>query len=224
MTDLNSTRISDLQEADVVVVSETLFGSQIYWNNLSHLGGTREIVSEPTGGRFFQSCLSETLENLKKHVEILTDEDGGAGSMQEAITETKGKLERAESARQLQTKQLKGAAYAKKHASEGAKKEEDDDSEDFSLPPPKKKRLSSGKAKAEKMHGGDVWKLSSDASDDWTQMHCPPLHMFYWRQRVIDESTYLGGQEQLAVGTIKSHSTWVLSGTPPVANFTEIKS
>ncbi|KAI7944694.1 hypothetical protein MJO28_010389 [Puccinia striiformis f. sp. tritici] len=201
MTDLNSTRISDLQEADVVVVSETLFGSQIYWNNLSHLGGTREI-----------------------HVEILTDEDGGAGSMQEAITETKGKLERAESARQLQTKRLKGAAYAKKHASEGAKKEEDDDSEDFSLPPPKKKRLSSGKAKAEKMHGGDVWKLSSDASDDWTQMHCPPLHMFYWRRRVIDESTYLGGRERLAVGTIKSHSTWVLSGTPPVANFTEIKS
>ncbi|KAH9459035.1 hypothetical protein Pst134EA_019185 [Puccinia striiformis f. sp. tritici] len=144
--------------------------------------------------------------------------------MQEAITETKGKLERAESARQLQTKRLKGAAYAKKHASEGAKKEEDDDSEDFSLPPPKKKRLSSGKAKAEKMHGGDVWKLSSDASDDWTQMHCPPLHMFYWRRRVIDESTYLGGRERLAVGTIKSHSTWVLSGTPPVANFTEIKS
>ncbi|POW22441.1 hypothetical protein PSHT_01345 [Puccinia striiformis] len=182
MTDLNSTRISDLQEADVVVVSETLFGSQIYWNNLSHLGGTREI-----------------------HVEILTDEDGGAGSMQEAITETKGKLERAESARQLQTKRLKGAAYAKKHASEGAKKEEDDDSEDFSLPPPKKKRLSSGKAKAEKMHGGDVWKLTGD------------------EELLMNLPTW-GGRERLAVGTIKSHSTWVLSGTPPVANFTEIKS
>ncbi|KAA1132444.1 hypothetical protein PGTUg99_009453 [Puccinia graminis f. sp. tritici] len=224
MTDLNSTRISDLQEADVVVVSETLFGSQIYWNNLSHLGGTRDIINEPTGGRFFQSCLRETLESLKKHVEVLIDEDGGAESMQEAIAETKAKLERAETARQLQTKRLKGAAYAKKYASEGAKKEDGDESEDSDSPPPKKKKLSNGKAKAEKMHGGDVWKLNSDAQEDWTKMHCPPLHMFYWRRRVIDEYTYLGGRERLAVGTIKSYSTWVLSGTPPVANFTEIKS
>ncbi|PLW39290.1 hypothetical protein PCASD_05314 [Puccinia coronata f. sp. avenae] len=224
MTDLNSTKISHLQEADVVVVSETLFGSQIYWNNLSHLGGTREIASEPTGGRFFQSCLNEALENLKQHVEILIDEDGGAEAMQDAITATKAKLERAENARQLQTKRLKGAAYAKKYASEGATKNDDDLSESSDSPPPKKKKLSSGKAKAEKIHGGDVWKLNSDANDDWTQMHCPPLHMFYWRRRVIDEYTYLGGRERLAVGTIKSYSTWVLSGTPPVANFTEIKS
>jgi hypothetical protein len=133
MTDLNSTRISDLQEADVVVVSETLFGSQIYWNNLSHLGGTRDIINEPTGGRFFQSCLSETLESLKKHVEVLIDEEGGAESMQEAIAETKAKLERAETARQLQTKRLKGAAYAKKYATEGAKKEDGDESENVGL-------------------------------------------------------------------------------------------
>jgi hypothetical protein len=129
MTDLNSTKISHLQEADVVVVSETLFGSQIYWNNLSHLGGTREIASEPTGGRFFQSCLNEALENLKQHVDILIDEDGGAEAMQDAITATKAKLERAENARQLQTKRLKGAAYAKKYASEGATKNDDDLSE-----------------------------------------------------------------------------------------------
>lgn len=227
MTDLNSTRIIDLQEADVVVVSETLFGSQIYWNNLSYLGGTREIVNDPTGGRFFVSCLNETLGNLQKHVEILTSEDGGTESMKEAISETKSKVERVENAREVQSKRLKGAAYMKKHASESTKKDDDeeDSEESDDSPPAKKKKLSSGQAKAEKFHGGDVWKLnSSDVKRDWREMHCPPLHMFYWRRRVIDEYTYLGGRGRSAVGNIKSWSTWVLSGTPPVANFTEIKS
>ncbi|WAQ81418.1 hypothetical protein PtA15_1A759 [Puccinia triticina] len=46
--------------------------------------------------------------------------------------------------------------------------------------------------------------------------------LYSWRRGVIDEYTYLGGRERLAVGTIKSCSTWVLSGKTPVANFTEI--
>jgi hypothetical protein len=49
--------------------------------------------------------------------------------MPDAIT-ANAKVERAENARQLQTKRLKGAAaYAKKYFSEGATKDDDDQSE-----------------------------------------------------------------------------------------------
>jgi hypothetical protein len=42
---------------------------------------------------------------------------------------TKAKVEGAENARQLQTKRLKGAAYAKKYSAEGATKDDYDQSE-----------------------------------------------------------------------------------------------
>lgn len=45
-----------------------------------------------------------------------------------------------------------------------------------------------------------------------------------WHRRVVDEYTYLSGTVRTAVGGIQSYSTWILSGTPPVANFAEIKS
>ncbi|KAI8447819.1 hypothetical protein BY996DRAFT_4592428 [Phakopsora pachyrhizi] len=224
MNDLNSTTIEDLQDADVVVASETLFSSGIYWKNLSSLSGTREIPSDPNGGRFFECCLRESLSNLRKHVSILTDEDGGTQKMQTAIAEAQSELHQAEkNAAKIQSKRLKGAAYHKEHS--GKQKKEDTDSDDSDAPPSKKSKKNSGAASnSSKAHDNDVWRLKNGARKNWNQMHCPPLHMFHWRRRVIDEYTYLGGRERLSVGSIKSWSTWVLSGTPPVANFTEIKS
>ncbi|MBW0476709.1 hypothetical protein O181_016424 [Austropuccinia psidii MF-1] len=224
MSDLNSTRISDLQSADVVVVSETLFGSPNYWNNLAFLGGAKDIVNDPNGGRFFEACLRETLTNLRKHVEILTSEDGGVNVMQEAIAKAQEELNQTATTSKPQTKRLVGAAYAQRYSGLNECQDDESEDEDSDAPPAKKAKISSRKSMAVKHHGGDVWKFNSDAKDDWSQMHCPPLHMFHWRRRVIDEYTYLDGRARLAVGTIHSWSTWVLSGTPPVANFTEIKS
>ncbi|EGG01261.1 uncharacterized protein MELLADRAFT_79036 [Melampsora larici-populina 98AG31] len=235
MTDLNSTKICDLQEADVVVVSETIFGSQIYWSNLAMLAGTRDIVSDEKGGRFFKACLHDTLKKLRKHVEILKSKAGGSSALHQAMQDAQNDLANMKNTKQVQSTRLKGAAYAKKHASETAEsgdeeeeeeEEEEEDSDDSDDRPAKKAKVGTAKSQAirSKVQTGDAWKLKTAAKDDWTQMHCPPLHMFYWNRRTIDEYTYLSGREQLAVGTIHSWSTWILSGTPPVANFTEIKS
>ncbi|KAH9824209.1 hypothetical protein DFH28DRAFT_1216462 [Melampsora americana] len=233
MTDLNSTKICDLQAADVVVVSETIFSSQVYWSNLAMLAGTRDIISDEKGGRFFKACLHDTLKNLRKHVEILKSEAGGPGALHQAMQDAQDMLANMKTAKKVQSTRLKGAAYAKKHAFEDAEgsdeeeeEEEEEDSDDSDERPAKKAKVGTAKSQAirSKVQTGDVWKLKTEAEDDWTQMHCPPLHMFYWNRRTIDEYTYLSGREQLAVGTIHSWSTWILSGTPPVANFTEIKS
>ncbi|KAG0146890.1 hypothetical protein CROQUDRAFT_656689 [Cronartium quercuum f. sp. fusiforme G11] len=240
MTDMNSTTIADLQEADVVVVSETLFSSQIYWSNLAMLAGTRDIVNDEKGGRFFKACLRDTLEGLRKHISILKSKNGGSKALHQAMQDAQAKLAKVPTVKKLQSKRLKGAAYMKKHASETAEDDDDEEEEEEEEQeeegeeesdsdgerPSKKAKVGTGKAQAfqAKIKSGDVWKLRTDARDDWTKMHCPPLHMFYWHRRTIDEYTYLGGRERTAVGTIHSWSTWVLSGTPPVANFTEIKS
>lgn len=46
--------------------------------------------------------------------------------------------------------------------------------------PSKKAKVGNGKAQATnaKIASRDPWKLLSDAKKDWTQMQCPPLHMF----------------------------------------------
>ncbi|TRM57945.1 hypothetical protein BD626DRAFT_513398 [Schizophyllum amplum] len=64
----------------------------------------------------------------------------------------------------------------------------------------------------------DPWKLGSpQVRKDWKQMKAPPLEMFHFARKVIDEYTYLDGK-------VLSLRIWVLSGTPPVHNFAALKT
>lgn len=132
MSHMNSTTIEDLQEADVVVVSETLFGSQLYWSNLAMLAGNRDIVNDANGGRFFKACLQDTLKKLRKNVKLLTSKSGGSKALHQAMLDAQAKLADTSNAAQLQSKRLKGAAYLKKHASKDAGEEDEDEEEEES--------------------------------------------------------------------------------------------
>ena len=59
-------------------------------------------------------------------------------------------------------------------------------------------------------------------------MKCPPLEIFHWKRVVIDEFHYLAEKADRArvytlVLGLKSTFRWCLSGTPPHANFNDIK-
>lgn len=74
-------------------------------------------------------------------------------------------------------------------------------------------------------HDTDPWKLKSAAvRRDWTQMCSPPLEMFHFARKVIDEYTYLEGKVHSMVTKLSADRQWVLSGTPPIHNFSELKT
>ncbi|KAF8892236.1 hypothetical protein BD779DRAFT_1511770 [Infundibulicybe gibba] len=80
-------------------------------------------------------------------------------------------------------------------------------------------------AKKQKRTDSDPWKLESRAvQKDWTQMRAPPLEMFHFTRKVVDEYTYLDGKVHSLVTRIAAERQWVLSGTPPIHDFEALKT
>lgn len=80
-------------------------------------------------------------------------------------------------------------------------------------------------SKKKRREDSDPWKLKSAAvKKDWSQMKAPPLEMFHWARKVVDEYTYLDGKVLSMVTRVSADRLWVLSGTPPIHDFLALKT
>lgn len=226
-TDLNKTSIQQIMDADILVVASTLFKSDKYLSNLASFAASN---TPPTSeGRRFNAWQKIALADLKDQVDDLRG--GGAEFVRSKIDERAKKLEREEIGEAfVQTKRLIGKAYveAKEKGQAGAKRkraasDESDPSGETSS------ASASGRAKKSKVMTtrveGDPWKLKSNAVQrDWKKMQAPPLEMFHFDRLVVDEYTYLKGQIHAGITCLKSKFRWVLSGTPPLDDFADVKT
>ncbi|KAI9454431.1 hypothetical protein F5148DRAFT_1326581 [Russula earlei] len=87
----------------------------------------------------------------------------------------------------------------------------------------KRKRVQEAKPK-EQREAKDPWKLRGAARHDWKQTQSPPLEMFHFARKVVDEYTYLDGKIHSLVTRLSSDRHWVLSGTPPIHDFAAVKT
>ena len=55
-------------------------------------------------------------------------------------------------------------------------------------------------------------------------MQAPPLEMFHFARKVVDEYTYLDGKIHALVTRLTAERHWVLSGTPPIHDFGALKT
>ncbi|KAI0738504.1 hypothetical protein C8Q80DRAFT_1113269 [Daedaleopsis nitida] len=108
-----------------------------------------------------------------------------------------------------------------------------DDDEDSPKPTGKGKKQPAKKSKADskppkekkRREDSDPWKLkSSRVQKDWTEMQAPPLEMFHFARKIVDEYTYLDGRVLAMVTRLKAERHWVLSGTPPIHDFGALKT
>lgn len=88
----------------------------------------------------------------------------------------------------------------------------------------KRKREEKPKKPKELREAKDPWKLRGAAKRDWKQMQSPPLEMFHFARKVVDEYTYLDGKVHALVTRITADRHWVLSGTPPIHDFASVKT
>ena len=109
----------------------------------------------------------------------------------------------------------------------------DNDDMDVDDVPTKGKKVTKRKAtdnderptKKQKRANSDPWKLESKAAQkDWTKMQAPPLEMFHFARKVVDEYTYLDGKIHALVTRLTAERHWVLSGTPPIHDFGALKT
>lgn len=227
-TDLNKTSIQQIVDADIVVVASTLFKSDKYLSNLSGFAATN---APPTSeGRRFNAWQKIALAELREQVDDLRD--GGAEFVQSKIDERAKNLETEEVGEAfVQTKRLIGKAYvdAKEKAANAGAKRKRSDSDQVDVGENSSSGSTSGRTKKSKVTTarveGDPWKLKSSAvKKDWRKMQAPPLEMFHFDRLVVDEYTYLKGQIHAGITCLKSKFRWVLSGTPPLDDFADVKT
>jgi hypothetical protein len=97
-------------------------------------------------------------------------------------------------------------------------------SEPSSTTSKKRKRVEKVEKPKELREAKDPWKLRGAAKRDWTQMQSPPMEMFHFARKVVDEYTYLDGKIHSLVTRLSADRHWVLSGTPPIHDFAAVKT
>ena len=121
-------------------------------------------------------------------------------------------------------------AGSSKPSSAAATSEEDAMSVDDGAAAKKSKKRKTGndeeKPKKKRREDFDPWKLkTSEVRKDWEQLRAPPLEVFHWARKVIDEYTYLEDSPQLPlIARLTADRHWVLSGTPPIHDFSALKT
>lgn len=72
---------------------------------------------------------------------------------------------------------------------------------------------------------GKVFGLSElPGKKNWKMTRSPLLHMFEFNRVVVDEFTYAGNRSYITLVALRSKAKWILSGTPPLNNFADVKT
>ncbi|KAJ3065360.1 hypothetical protein HDU98_011270 [Podochytrium sp. JEL0797] len=223
---LNKLTVEDVMKADVIVASSKIFVSEKYWDNVEVLAADGKLPPDAKkGGRYFNARYKECLGSLRAQVEKLKvgDVSGVVGEMERAKDLAVEEEVRAKSGSAVvQGKRLKGKQYRDKNGKgESVEEEEEEgDEEDGDEVKDAVKKHKLGKSSM-----ADPWGLTnSDVKRNWKKMKCPPFEMFHWNRLVVDEFTYLTDRIHAAVINVSATNRWILSGTPPVKDFNDIKS
>ncbi|KAF8446480.1 hypothetical protein BGX38DRAFT_1271075 [Terfezia claveryi] len=251
---LNQLSVNDIMRADIIVVACGLFKSDKYLANLAGFAGASSPPSGDGRrfNAWLKVALGKLrghVDELKDNgAEAVTELiDSARQRMKEEAEEAfiQGKRlkgaayrEAQESAQSIGVKAAPGAAGKKKKPSPKRKREESDDDEsmeaefieessDGVVVKKGKKAGGAGASKASTrgVEAGDPWKLrSGTVKRDWKNMQAPPLDIFHFNRLVVDEYTYLKGQIHSGITSLRSTYKWVLSGTPPLDDFADVKT
>ncbi|SPO28811.1 uncharacterized protein UTRI_05124_B [Ustilago trichophora] len=228
--ELNKLTVRTVLNCDILIMSVTVYKSDAYWETLASIAASNPLPNR--AGRFFNAALKKSLEALKNRVRELTGESG----VRQLLRSIRDKVDFDDS--HLTThkarSRLKGKAYADANAANGKAGDEEVDSEDDDkeLKAAAKKGTKS-KALPKELQSSnkkdpDPWGLSSSSVQrDWHNMTCPPLEMFMWNRVIVDEFHYIGetmDRTLAGVTSLQARSKWILSGTPPTADFADVKS
>lgn len=204
---LEKISVQQIKQAVIIIVSWQVLISPTYMVRLSHFAALPE---GPTNGeREIDAWLTRACGNIEDHMEELASEKH---NIKDFAAEMKLVLKAAhtdkEILRDVPTQRLKGAKYTTWNPTESVTPKD---------PSPKEEDLRK------------FFKNMTNAScTDLDSMTGILLHMFDFYRIVIDEYTYVdddqkAGKISRIMNKIKARSRWVLSGTPRMQDFGEVR-
>lgn len=205
MTDLNSLSVEEVKGADIVLMAWSIFSSKVYPAKIAAFAAMPE--GPDAGGRAFTSWIEEASKRIGQNTNELKscEEVSEFGTiLQEKLEE---KIEENEVHQSVPAKnRLKGAAYVKSKAATDKGKG-------------KEKRP----AKPASGSGSLIDAFKFEQASSIGEMKSPPLQMFHFHRLVVDEYTYVNTKEYAYVNSFKATYRWVLSGTPRLGDFADVK-
>ncbi|BGP45700.1 hypothetical protein JCM10450v2_001530 [Rhodotorula kratochvilovae] len=206
--------VADFQAADVVIIAQSILQSERFWPYTADFAASRvDIKTDKKAGRYFRHCVAETMDALGEQVQRLSQE--GSKAAFKAVTKARGNRSNVSADEEYIPLSRKKAARLLP-----LNKKDKVPDPNFKAPP-KPEPGREGQAKIE----ADPWGFQDkDVRDDWTQLQGPPLAMFLWARVVLDEFSYIDGADLVGFHTCRGRSRWILSGTPPLRDFSEVKS
>jgi hypothetical protein len=216
---MNNLRISDFEKADIIITNWSVLNLDSYYAKLAHFAA---LPDKPSGtGRAFEAWYTYALRRISEHVDTLRED--GAGVLEQTL---KAKLKSFEDdeelVRYVPSKRLRGTVYRKAQQAKAQGKARD-------AKPSKKRKaddisLSDGEPVVKK-HSSDPFSLKeSDVRKDWKKMKNPLFQMFNFNRLVVDEYTYVAGNDHTSITNLQANVRWVLSGTPPLGDFADVKT
>ncbi len=200
--DLKKYCIGDYQRAKIVIFSWTLFQSLPYMDSFAGFAAVPEPTT--TSGRAFAAWLDYALKLIPSQIKLL--QTMGVSEFQEvAQQQFQDSLDHEDFKATVPSKRLRGEAYA---------------------------RSRQDKQSAKTAGAGSKRKASTDIrpkrpggrkTPGWESFDAPILHLFRFNRIVVDEFTYLEGQTCASILCLKADKRWVLSGTPPLREFADVK-
>ena len=206
ITDLGQLSILELQKADIVIMAWSFLKGDAYLRRVSLMAALPEVPGKK--GRALDAWLSLACQRIAEHTEELK-----ANPVADFARSLKERYEAAPKdeklVRSIPTKRLRGKNY---------------------LGPDDKSNAKTVKTVGKKDNGAkgnpkcefrDFFRLQKVATmEDVTNL---PLQMFSFARLVVDEYTYVDSTDYCLIESIKAESRWVLSGTPPLDDFADVK-
>lgn len=215
-------------KADIIIVSWNILEGDAYLFKLAQFAGVLELP-EKAPARAQAAWYANAVKKISENVEILKREPSTLNAHIASNLATEGSIA-SDAETYVPSKRLRGQAYQDYKEKLQLQKTRQKIAADLfgqDAPQPKEKqgKKSEDKKAFIKKPRSDVFGLRKfSKSDDYKSMKSPIFEIFRFGRVVVDEYAYVAGEESLTIANLKARAKWVLSGTPPLQDFLDVKT
>lgn len=197
--DLSAMTVAKMKHARIILLNWRVLAGDVYLRNLGAFAAIPECSTK--AGRAYKTWLEQAVRRIDDYAQEL----GSCEDVEEFMRIHNERLAAASKNDDaaIPSRRLRGAAYMRQ--AKGGKKEpqaEDD-------------------RPLNKVATLKPFKLTQ--AGQLAGMKAPPIHLFNFHRIVIDEYTYLTDSESHSISCLRATNRWVLSGTPKLGDFADIK-
>jgi site-specific DNA-cytosine methylase len=214
VSSLKKYTIKQFQDADIIIAPWSIFEGDEYLFLIAQFAGVVELPDK-SSSRAQSAWYHNTLSDISEHVEKL--KNGGRDLRTAVDAKYASQKSQAESVECIiPSKRLRGQAYLNEKLKLAGTKR-------------KNKEISTGN-KGSYTHlptaRGDPFGLQAieNGNAPWNSLKSPLLEMFQFSRIIVDEYTYISGKDSIIIPKLRAKARWILSGTPPIQDFADVKS